>query len=163
MADELARLRAALAARMQQIGAAPDDPRMAPLVAQMQALMQQRHSASEDARERAYGATGADNVASLFAPTHAATRDHNGGQAGTAALAARPPQLQQLVQAYVQAVRAGRPQAAGVLGAGAFFIQAPALAESDAGRSLLQLAPADKATVVVATYAAWTSERYGGS
>ena len=33
MADELARLHAALAVRMQQIGAAPDDPRMAPLMA----------------------------------------------------------------------------------------------------------------------------------
>src|SRR5262249_12908911 len=90
-----------------------------------------------------------------------------GGQAAAAALTALPPKLKDLVEGYVQNVRAGRDPAsqvlgAGVLGVGAFFKQAPALADSAAGRALLQLPPADKATVVVATYAAWTSERYGG-
>src|SRR5262249_59919608 len=147
----LAGPRAALDAGMAQIGAAPDDPRMAPLMAQMQALMQQHVAAASLARE----GSAAGNVAMLHAPTHAATRDDKGGQAAAAALTALPPKLKDLVEGYVQTVRADRDPAArvlgagvlgaGVLGVGAFFKQAPALADSDAGRALLQLPPADKA------------------
>jgi hypothetical protein len=155
MADELARLRAAFVARMQEIGAAPNDPRLAPLMAQMHALMAQQVAAA-----RQVAATG--NVAMLHAPAHAATRDDKGGRAVAAALAALPPRLSELVQAYVQSVSGGRNPAAGVLGAGAFFMQAPALSDSEAGRALLELPPADKAAVMVATYAGWASERYGG-
>ncbi len=149
MTDDLARLRAALAARMQQIGVALDDPRIAPLMAQMQASLQQRVAAAR-------------NVATLAAPTEAA-RDDASGRAAAAALAALPARLQELVQRYVQAVHADRNPAVGSLRVRAFFTKAPALADSDAGRALLQLPGADKASVAVATYAAWASERHGGA
>jgi hypothetical protein len=42
------------------------------------------------------------------------------------------------------------------------FAQAPALTDSDAGKTLLDLATADKAMLAVQTYVAWTSEKYGG-
>src|SRR5262245_15490139 len=119
MADDVERLRAALAARLQQMGIAPGDPRIAQLQAQAQSLLQQR--------------VAGDNVLP-FAPTHAATRDDQGGCAATAALAALPAHLRDLVQSYFAAVRASRP--GGLLGGG-WFIPAPALAACEAGRKLL--------------------------
>jgi hypothetical protein len=146
MADDLERLRAALAARMQQLGIARGDPRVAPLLAQAQALMQQRVGSAPA------------GVAS-FAPTHAGTRDDRGGHAAAAALDALPAHLKALVQGYLSAVR---PRKRGLLGSGGWLMSAPALSASEAGRKLAELEPADRATVMVAAYAAWTSERYGG-
>jgi len=146
MADDVDRLRAAIAARMEQAGIAPGDPRVAPLLAQAQALMQQ-------------------SVANLpegvvpFVPAHAGTRDDEGGRAAAAAIEALPPHLRDLVQGYLRAVRSSKP--AGLAGGG-WFIPAPALSASEAGRALTELGPADKASVAVAAYVAWTSERYGG-
>jgi hypothetical protein len=55
MATELQRLSAALSARLQELGCAPTDPRVAPLLAQVQALM----------REHLAGLQAAGNVAVL--------------------------------------------------------------------------------------------------
>src|SRR5262245_33281199 len=125
MADDIERLRAAITARLQQLGIAPGDPRIAQLQAQAQALLQQ------------HVANAGDKVVQ-FAPTHAATRDNEGGRAAAAALETLPAQLQDLVQSYFQAVRSSRP--AGLLGGG-WFIAAPTLAASEAGRKLLELSP----------------------
>ena len=46
MAEDIAGLAAALSARMRELGAGPNDPRMAPLLAQMQALMRQHVAAA---------------------------------------------------------------------------------------------------------------------
>jgi hypothetical protein len=146
MADDLARLRAAFAARVQQIGLELDDPRIAPLMARMQASLQQRVAT-------------AGNVATFADRIHA--RDGAGAQPVAGALAELPARLQELVERYVQAVYADHKPGIGALLNGAFK-KAPALADSDAGRALLQLPPADKAVVAIATYAAWASERYGG-
>src|SRR5262249_46495278 len=94
-----------------------------------------------------------------FVPAHAGTRDDKGGQAAAAAIDVLPARLKELVQGYLSAVRASKP--AGLLGGG-WFIPAPALSASEAGSKLAELPAADKATVAVAAYTAWTSERYGG-
>src|SRR5262245_3335797 len=143
--DDVERLRAALAARLQQMGIAVGDPRVAQLQAQAQALMQQQIAAG--------------GTIVPFAPKHAGTRDDEGGRAAAAALETLPTHLQDLVQSYFHAIRSSRP--AGLLGGG-WFIAVPALAASEAGRKLLNLSPADKAHVAAAAYAAWTGERFGG-
>jgi hypothetical protein len=145
MTDDLARLRAALAARMRQVGVEPDDPRAAPLMARMEAALQQ--------------SVGAFNLAALAAPARTA-RDDADGSGAAAALAALPAQLRELVDGYMQAVRAACRPAFGGVRLGFFLKQAPALADTDAGRALLQLPLADKAVVVAATYAAWASQRF---
>src|SRR5262245_50188517 len=43
------------------------------------------------------------------------------------------------------------------------FAQAAALSESDPGRRILDLPPADRVRIVVAAYRAWTSVQWGGS
>jgi hypothetical protein len=146
MADDLERLRAAIAARMEQLGIAPGDPRIAPLQNQVQALMQQR-------------VAGAPEGVVPFVPTHAGTRDDKGGHAAAAAIDVLPVHLKNLIQNYLSAVRSSKP--AGVAGGG-WFIPVPALSACEAGRKLAELAPADRAGVAVAAYAAWTSEQYGG-
>jgi hypothetical protein len=145
MADDLARLRDALAARMQQIGIAPDDPRVVPLFAQVQAMLQR-------------GPGGAANAATPAA----ARRDDAGGPPASASLAALPPGLQVLVEDYLRISQDQRARAAGGSGLSFSFMQAPALAQSEAGRALLELSPAEKAAVVVAAYAAWANERNRG-
>src|SRR5262245_7117492 len=149
MANDIERLRQAVAAKMQELGAAPGDPRLAPLLAQMQALMQQ-HIAS------------AGGVVVPFVPRHAGTRHDHGGQAAAEAIEVLPVPLKELVQGYIREVQAGRPRMPGGASVGGWFHQAPALSASVAGNKLLNLAPAAKACVAVATYAAWTSERFGG-
>jgi hypothetical protein len=149
MADDLERLRAALAARMEQIGIAPGDPRIAALMAQAQVLMQQR-------------VANAPEGVVLFAPTHAGTRDDQGGRAAAAVIEALPAHLRDLVQGYLRSTHSGREQVTGGLVGIGWFMPAPVLSASEAGCRLLELGPADKACVAVAAYAAWTSERYGG-
>jgi Domain of unknown function (DUF4132) len=146
MADDLERLRAAMAARLQQIGIAPDDPRVAPMLAQVQALMQQR-------------AASVPEGVVPFMPAHAGTREDNGGQAAAVAIDALPAQLRALVQDYLNTVRASKPAS---LQGGGWFIPAPALSASESGCKLVELGVADRASVAVAAYTAWTSERYGG-
>ena len=146
MAEDLERLRAALAARLQQAGIAPGDPRVAPMLAQVQALMQQRAASMPEG-------------VVPFMPTHAGTRDDKGGHAAAAAIEVLPAHLKALVQDYLHAVRASKP---GALPGGGWFLPAPALSACEAGAKLAELGAADKASVAVAAYAAWTSERYGG-
>ena len=68
-------------------------------------------------------------------------------------IAVLPARLRGLAEGYIRFVRTQRVQ---------MFGQGPALSETETGRALLELAAADKATVAVQAYAAWTSERYGG-
>src|SRR5262245_55907702 len=132
MADDIERLRAALAARLQQMGIAPGDPRIAQLQAQAQALLQQSiaqpaaglpasGTLRSDQTPASRGLVAGDRVVQ-FAPTHAATRDDEGGRAAAAALTTLPTHLQGLVQVYFQAVRSSQP--AGLLGvAGSFRLR----------------------------------------
>src|SRR5262245_1290555 len=142
MTEEIQRLQAEIAAQMRQLGASVNDPRLAPMLQQLGVLMRQ-HVAST-------GATG--RLAVL--PTGAQTQ--NAGEDGPSSrlLSVLPPSLQEPVRTYV---RAARGQAVHM------FSQAPALSDSDAGKQLLELGMADKATLAVQAYVAWTSEKYGGS
>jgi hypothetical protein len=144
MADELEQLRATLAANLRQPGACLSDPQIAPLLARMQALFRQRI------------ADAGGTVAVLHPGARAAKPDH--AKSAPFAAIELPPPLMQLAQDYIAEARSCRQ---GPL-AGAWFLQAPALSASEAGRRLLELGPADKARVAVAVYVAWTNERYGG-
>jgi hypothetical protein len=142
MADDLERLHQALAARLQRLGIALDDPRIQTAMAQAQVLLHHNAAAA--------------------APSHAATRNDEGGRAAAAAIEALPSNLKEMVQDYIRAVRTSPERAVrGMLGS-AWFTAAPALSASPAGRALLQLPAGDRARVAVAAYEAWTSERFGG-
>src|SRR5262245_40658031 len=120
MANDIERLRQAVAAKMQELGAEPGDPRLAPLLTQMQALMQQQIA-------------NAGGVVVPFLPAHAGTRDDHGGQAAAAVIEALPVPLKELVQSYIGDVDAGRPRTPnGAPVGGWFFYQAPALSASAA-------------------------------
>jgi hypothetical protein len=140
MGTELQRLSAALAARMQELGCAPTDPRLAPMLAQVQALMRE-HLANVPTR---------GNIIAL--PL--------GSRDGAPAVPADlpnvevPPDLPAEPATLLKAYLATCPRDG--------FTQAPALSQSDAGRRLLDLGPADRARVAVHAYAAFASERYGG-
>lgn len=138
MIPEITQLQAALVERMRQLGAPINDPRLAPMLSQLQALMRQHYAAA-------------------FAGSRATTTHETeaGGDDGPSAkaIARLPTRLAELAQGYICFVR----------GQGIHFLgNAPALAEADAGRGLLALDPADKAVVAVQAYAAWASERHGG-
>src|SRR5262245_30769796 len=123
MADDLERLRAAMAARLQQIGMAPDDPRVAPMLAQVQALMQQRAASMPEG-------------VVPFAPTHAGTRSDEGGRAAAAVIETLPAHLRDLVQSYSASVRSGRERVTGGLAGVGWFFPVPALSSSEEGRKL---------------------------
>jgi hypothetical protein len=125
MAEDIAALSAVFAERMRELQAGPHDPRLAPLLAQMQALIRQQAAAAATAW-----------------PAHMPETDYAFDL---------PAELDALLRAYLDTCP---PQV---------FVQAPALSESDAGRRIADLAPADKARVVVAAYRAFTSESAGGS
>ena len=141
MSEEIQRLQAEIAAEMQRLGASVNDPRLAPMLQQLGALMRQ-HMANAGVNGR---------LAVL--PTGAQAQ--NGSEDGPTSrlLSALPPSLQEPVRTYIRAAR----------GPGVhMFSQAPALSDSDAGKQLLELGVADKATLAVQAYVAWTSEKYGG-
>src|SRR5262252_7550164 len=107
MADDLERLHQALAARLQRLGIALDDPRIQTAMAQAQVLLQ-RHAAAA-------------------APSHAAARSDDGGSSGPTAIEALPSNLKEMVQDYIRAVRTSPERVArGMLGS-AWFTAAPAL------------------------------------
>lgn len=141
MADELEEIRASLAVSLRQPGASLTDPQIAPLLARMQALLRQRVAQTGGAVVVQHPRAAPPNVAHEPAPIAAIDL---------------APQLRQLAEDYIRHTRGQRPMP------GMWFVQAPALSECDAGRRLLELDPADKARLVVATYAAWTNERFGG-
>ncbi len=142
MTEEIQRLQAQIAARMRELGAAVNDPRLAPMLGQLQALLRQ-HVANTVMNGR---------LGMLPAGTQA---EAPVGKDGTSKvlLANLPPPLQGPVHDYLTVARAHS------LG---WTTQAPALSESDEGRRLTELGAADKAVVAVRAYVAWTSERYGG-
>jgi hypothetical protein len=129
MMEEIARLSAALAERMRELRADPTDPRLAPLLAQYQALVRQHMAAKHMA------------TATPATPTAAPAADYDFDL---------PAELDALPRSYLDSCPA---QA---------FVQAPALSDSEAGRRILALPPADRVRMVVATYRAWSSERWGG-
>ena len=123
MSNEIAGLSAAFAERMRELRTGPTDPRLAPMLAQLQALM----------RQHVAGATPAviplaeEYVVDL------------------------PVELTDLLSCYLDTCPARA------------FAQAAALSESDAGRRILDLSPADRVRMVVAAYHAWAAVRWGGS
>src|SRR3984893_12639053 len=131
MADELEELRTRLAARMRQLNIAPDDPRIGPLFAQVQKLMREPFMVE-------------DGVLSVIpaAPPAPGIED---GHASPLAMANLPPGPRPLVRAYIDEQSAH-----------AWYVHAPALSASEAGRSILQLSPASRACVAVAASLAST-------
>ena len=136
MAAELQRLSAALAARMRELGCAPTDPRVAPLLAQVQALMR-AHLASVQGANVAMLAPGAQSAAPAARPMGSESYD-------------LPAALAALLKAYLATCPSNS------------FTQAPALSQSEEGRRILDLGPADRVKVAVQAYAALTSVPYGG-
>src|SRR5262245_13612373 len=125
MPDDIMALSAEFAARMRELRVGPHDPRLAPLLSQMQALIRQQAAAAATAW-----------------PAHMPETDYAFDL---------PAELDTLLRAYLDTCP---PQV---------FVQAPALSESDAGRRIGDLAPADKARMVVAAYKAFTTASSGGS
>jgi hypothetical protein len=140
MATELQRLAAALSARMQELGCAPTDPRIAPMLAQVQALM----------REHLANVQAGANIAVM--PLGA-----------QATAPARPVDLPKVDVSYdlpAEAARLLKAYLATCPRDG--FTQAPALSQSEEGRRILDLASADKVKTAVCAYVAFTAERLGG-
>jgi hypothetical protein len=150
VADDVNRLHAALAARLQQLGLAPNDPRLGPAIAHVQALM------------RRAGTPGADDNAilrpSFSAPNSAcdsAPLPLPGGDL--------PDRLKALLEACVDAVHvASRRPAGDRLRVYALTLEAPALSASEEGRSLLNLSAEDRTRVAVHAYSAWVAAQFGG-
>jgi hypothetical protein len=97
-------------------------------------------------------------LAPLFAQYQALVRQHMATTVTTAAKAAPaaaydfdlPAEIDALLRNYLESCPA---QA---------FAQVPALNETEAGRGILALPPAERVRMVVAAYRAWSSERWGG-
>src|SRR5262245_41722141 len=140
--EEIQRLQAQIAARMQELGAAPNDPRLAPLITQLQGLLRQH-----------FANAGMNRFAVLPGGAQAKTAAGEDGPSSRF-IAALPPRLQESARGYLRFVRSR---------GGHMFQQAPGLSESEDGRKLSELGPADKAVVAVQAYVAWTSEKYGGN
>ena len=104
MATELQRLSAALAARLQELGCAPTDPRVAPMLAQVQTLM----------REHLAGLQAGANVA-MLAPVPTLSAD----LPNSAVSYDLPADLATLLKAYLGTCPPGS------------FTQAPALSQSE--------------------------------
>jgi hypothetical protein len=140
MATELQRLSAALAVRMQELGCAPTDPRIAPLLAEVQALM----------REHLANVQAGANIAVMPVGTQTA-------------VPARPTDLPKVDVSYDLPAEAARVLKAYLaICPRDGFTQAPALSQSEEGRRILDLAPADKVKTAVYAYVAFTAERLGG-
>lgn len=139
MIDELQRMQSELLARMRELRAGPADPRIAPLVDQMQALVRERVAAAT-----AGGSLRPQNLATLFAPQ--------------CAPAPKPFEIAwngpcgEAVRAYAAAARPRTP-----------FEQAKGLNDCKEGKTLLALSPADRMAVAVHGYGMWCAERDGGT
>lgn len=141
MASEFERLSAALAARMQELGCAPTDPRLAPMLAQVQALM----------REHFTGPQAGANVVAMPLGAQRAAPAAPAGAPDVEVSSDLPADLARLLKAYLATCPFGG------------FTQAPALSQSDEGRRILDLAPADRTKMAVHAYAALTGIPYGGA
>jgi hypothetical protein len=140
VSEEIQKLQAEIAAEMQKLGASVNDPRLAPMLQQLGALMRQHVASAGHGR---------------LAVLHTGARPQNVGEDGPSSrlLSALSPHLQETVREYIRSARAQAVH---------MFTQAPALSESDAGGRLLDLDMPDKANLAVQAYVAWTSEKYGG-
>jgi hypothetical protein len=114
VSNDIAGLSAALAQRMRELQTGPTDARLAPLLAQLQALMRQHVAAAMPA-----------------APVVPVAQEY---------VIDLPKELSDLLSCYLD------PCAVSA------FAQAAALSDSDAGRRILELSPADRVRMVVATY-----------
>src|SRR5262249_15033836 len=128
MAGEFERLSAELSGRMRELGVGPTDPRLAPLMVQLQALMRERI---------AEAVKGGGAMLQVSAPAQECSFD-------------LPVELAGLVRGYLAVCP---PRA---------FAQAPALAESEAGRRILGLGLPDRVRIAAAAYAAWSAAPWGG-
>src|ERR1700730_10036333 len=128
MADVLEELRTRLAARMRQLNIAPDDP---PLFAQLQKLMR--------------GPFRVEDGMHSLRPAAPAAPGFEDGPASPLAMPNLPDGPRELVRAYIDEQSAH-----------AWYVHAPALSASEAGRSILQLSPASRACVAVAASLAST-------
>jgi Domain of unknown function (DUF4132) len=137
MASDFERLSAALAGRMQELGVGPADPRVAPLVTQLQALMRAHLAQS----------AGGSNVVML--PTSGAPATAT-GPSTQSCFRDLSLDLAVLLRAYLDTCP---PQA---------FTQAPALSQSEEGRRILDLPPSDRVRIAVAVYDDWSSAPWGG-
>ena len=139
MANDFEQLSSAFAARIRELGVGPADPRVAPLVAQLQALMRER-------------------IAQATAGAGVVMRQPSIGEAVPVATGVPEPEcsfdlpaaLADLLRDYLKTCPP-RP-----------FVQVPALAQSDAGRRMLSLEAADRVRIARAAYDAWSSEPWGG-
>src|SRR5262249_52985774 len=122
MSEEIGRLRAALVARMRELPAPINDPRLAEMLVQLQALVQQHTATAANA-----GVTMLRAQSAVQPPT---------SQDGPSAklISELPQRLKELTGGYIAFARTQRVH---------MFAQAPALSESDAGRGLMQLDAVD--------------------
>ena len=141
MSEEIQRLQAEIAVQMKDLGASVNDPRLAPMLEKLGALMRQ-HVASAGLKGK-------------LAMLHTGVQGPDTGENGPSSrlLSALSPALQEPVREYVRSTRAHAIQ---------MFAHAPALSDSEVGKKLLALRMADKANLAVQAYVAWTSEKYGG-
>src|SRR5262249_43993271 len=135
MATDLQRLSAALAERMRELGCAPTDPRVAPLLAEVQALM----------REHLANVQAGSNVAMLAPGSPRSAPAASAEQPNGAVSYDLPADLVRLLNAYLAICPSNG------------FTQAPALSQSEEGRRILDLGPAQRAKMAVQAYAALTS------
>jgi hypothetical protein len=125
VAEDIAGLSAALAERMRELRTGPTDPRLAPMLAQLQVLMREHVAA-----------------ATPVVPVSPLAEEY---------VFDLPVELAELPCGYLDTCPARA------------FAPAAALSDSDAGRRILDLSPADRVRLVVAAYRAWTSVQWGGS
>jgi hypothetical protein len=146
MSNDAERLRAALAARLQAIGIAPDDPRVGPAFEHVQALLQRGLAVVHDA-------TGGSAGSAPLRPAGAKPEE-----------SALPERLRALLDAYLAAVHraaeAKRPNQPAQMRA--ITLEAPALSSTEAGGAVLALAPSDRMLIAVHAYGCWSREGFGG-
>jgi Domain of unknown function (DUF4132) len=145
MANDQEQLRAALAARLQALGIAPDDPRVGPAFEQVQAL-QRGLAVVRDATGETVGSP----------PLRPAVSGPDES--------ALPERLRALLDAYLAAVHraaeAKRPNQPAQMRA--ITLEAPALSSTEAGGAMIALTPADRMLIAVHAYACWSREGFGG-
>ncbi len=137
MTRDVERLSAALAGRMQELGVGPADPRVAPLVTELQALMRAHLAQS----------AGGSNVVML--PTSGAPATAT-GPSTQSCFHDLPLDLAVVLRAYLDTC----PSQA--------FTQAPALSQSEEGRRMLNLEPSDRVRIAVRAYDDWSAAPWGG-
>jgi hypothetical protein len=132
MAHDPAHLQALIAARLQSLGIAPDDPRYAAFLLHSKAAI--GHSFDR-------------SISVALAEPSTQPVDY-----------ALPASVLDAARGYIASARTAMSQR----GFAAWAFVPPVLAESEEGRRLLALGNADKAHLVAYAYTAWTDNRHGG-